>query len=323
MRNISESLKVISLIGEAVTNLPPLTSRHLRNFRSLQILFVNEGEEAQRRLNGKFSWQENFDFVCKELFPDGQPAIGNLIKNLMLFWCKNPYSIVYPCDPKIFQHPLERLIDIFIDNYQGFSVPALNKGAILYADMEGYSIKVQRNEPYAIFNVLCYFQIFMREILRYNGQGRIEGGDSILAIFPTTQGAMEAARKIFTTLRAINENVVDNIDKVNVRIGLSWGTVFSDSLGRPFLSHAINLAQRVSERGGKGPNVRAYYDRTAEGRLKKCTQRTKKTGIWATDKFYREINKSDHFYKAPLWSYLVNGKLSRFWQAKNSYLSRK
>ncbi|GAI82078.1 unnamed protein product [marine sediment metagenome] len=306
----NRALSVVCKVGHEIKSLPLYRFRN-RYLSSLQMYIIKEARFANKILNGADVTRRN-KFVERELFPIYNSP--TLLKKLINIFINNRFVL----SKRFFSSSITSLIDIYLEKYVDYDKNLVKKNvAILYADMEGFSIKVAKNDKFAVITTLLYFQTFMKIIDKYNGIGEISGGDTILCILPTPNDALAAAKMIYHDFEKINYKKIEDIEKIRIRIGLSYGSIFASGNGKPFISHEINMAQRVSDKGGKGPHVSAwnYHDAIQEWNYN--PKKPNVVGIWATHTFYSKISDSSQFVQPQLWSKLITGSdLEQFWKAE-------
>ncbi len=300
----NKALSVIYEVGYEISSIPFLRFRN-RYLSSLQLLLIKEAKFANEILS-KTDVVERKIFVERELFSISKFPI--LITKLRNFFINNRFIL----SRRFFSSSIMNLIDLYLKKYVDFDRDLVKRDvAILYADMAGFSIKVARNDKLAVMTTLLYFQTFMKIIEKYNGIGEISGGDTILCILPTPVSAISAAIEIYCAFKEMNKKTVENIKRIIVRIGLSYGNIFTNKDGKPFISHHINIAQRVSDKGGKGRVVRTQCQHDRDIAEKKWKKEKwiylNEDGIWVTDTLFRAIDKPFLFGKRTWWSELIKG----------------
>ena len=123
--------------------------------------------------------------------------------------------------------------------------------AILAADAAGYSRLVARDERATVAALDAARAVFKAQI--ESNQGRVvdTAGDSVLAIFETATGAMQAALAIQGELQALTAYVHDE-QRMHFRIGLHLGDVIEKRDGTVY-GDGVNIAARLqglAEPGG-------------------------------------------------------------------------
>ncbi len=310
----NKALSVIRDVGREIKSLPLLRFRN-RYLAGLQWCIINEAKLAVKILNFHSDEIKRM-FVEKELFSIHNSPL--LLRKLRGFFINNNFVL----SKKFFSSSLTNLIDLYLKKYIDYDKDLIKKEvAILYTDMAGFSVKVARNEKFAVLTTLLYFQTFMKIIEKYNGVGEISGGDSILCILPTSRMALMAAIEIYHTFNEMNRKVIDDLSKIRIRMGLSYGMIFTNNEGKPFISHHINMAQRVSDKGGKGPFIRTrHQNKYIAGRKWASCRKNQPddNGIWTTDIFYKKINYRSLFLQNLIyWSVLIKGTgINKFWKVK-------
>jgi len=124
--------------------------------------------------------------------------------------------------------------------------------AILHADVKGYSRKMQEDEEATVRIVNAYLQV-MNDLVREH-HGEVSGtpaGDNLLALFPSTTGAVSCAVEIQRELKGRNAELPAN-RRIEFRIAINLGDVIIQ--GTNVHGDGVNLAallqHEVAEPGG-------------------------------------------------------------------------
>lgn len=123
-------------------------------------------------------------------------------------------------------------------------------GAIVFADMVGYSILMGKDEIAAHVTITSLIREFQRQIEKYEGKILNVAGDGILAFFGSVVDAAEFAVHIQETLHDRGEEFPDD-SPVQFRIGINIGDVIFD--GETVYGDGVNIAARLeglAEPGG-------------------------------------------------------------------------
>jgi class 3 adenylate cyclase/pimeloyl-ACP methyl ester carboxylesterase len=123
--------------------------------------------------------------------------------------------------------------------------------AILAADVTGYSRLMAADERATVASLDAARAVFRKQI--ESGQGRVidMAGDSVLAVFQTATGAINAALAIQREINAAAESIPDN-RRMRFRIGIHLGEVIEKSDGTVY-GDGVNIAARLqtlAEPGG-------------------------------------------------------------------------
>jgi len=92
--------------------------------------------------------------------------------------------------------------------------------------------------------------IFRREIEANDGRVVDMAGDSVLAIFPTATGALEAALAVQKALEAVSAAVAEE-RRMRVRVGVHLGDVI-EKIDGTIYGHGVNVAARLQARAAAG-----------------------------------------------------------------------
>lgn len=133
---------------------------------------------------------------------------------------------------------------------------------ILYADVVGYSQLTGRDEVGTHQRMMAVLDYASESIKERGGTVLRYAGDAILAEFPSLIGAVETAADIQTELAARNRNL-DDLKKIQIRIGLNLGEVIEDR--EEIFGDGVNLAARLEAAAKPGGICvsSAFYDQIA------------------------------------------------------------
>jgi adenylate cyclase len=123
--------------------------------------------------------------------------------------------------------------------------------AILAADVAGYSRLMEADERATVVNLDACRNVFHKHTEAFAGRIVDTAGDSVLAVFPSAIGAVDAAVAIQIELRTRNETQPDDQHMV-FRIGVNLGDVIEKDDGSVYGS-GVNVAARLeslAEPGG-------------------------------------------------------------------------
>ena len=123
--------------------------------------------------------------------------------------------------------------------------------AILAADVAGYSRLMSDDEIATIASLDQARAVFRAEITSHGGRVVDTAGDSVLAVFETAGGAVEAARAVQAELAALNVDIRDD-RRMLFRIGVHLGDIHEKADGTVY-GDGINVAARLeglAEPGG-------------------------------------------------------------------------
>ncbi|MDP6953126.1 MAG: adenylate/guanylate cyclase domain-containing protein, partial [Alphaproteobacteria bacterium] len=122
--------------------------------------------------------------------------------------------------------------------------------AILAADVVGYSRLMADDETATIAALDAARAVFAEHIAANQGRVVDTAGDSVLAIFETTAGAVEAAMAVQTALAEAAEDVPE-ARRMRFRIGVHLGDIHEKADGTIY-GDGVNIAARLeglAERG--------------------------------------------------------------------------
>jgi len=122
--------------------------------------------------------------------------------------------------------------------------------AILAADVAGYSRLMSRDERSTITALDAAREVFKSRIEAYNGRVIDMAGDSVLAVFETAVGAVEAAQAIQDALKP-RADAMPADKQLRFRIGIHLGDVIEKS-DRTVYGDGVNIAARVQTKAPPG-----------------------------------------------------------------------
>ena len=123
--------------------------------------------------------------------------------------------------------------------------------AILAADVAGYSRLMEPDERATVATLDAYRAVFQEHVAEHGGRIVDTAGDSVLAIFLSAIGAVEAAIAIQEDLRDRNE-ILPEDQRMRFRLGVNLGDVIEKDDGSIYGS-GVNVAARLeglAEPGG-------------------------------------------------------------------------
>ena len=112
---------------------------------------------------------------------------------------------------------------------------------IFATDAVGFSKLVSKNEYETLASLKGCLRIISSTLTSFEGRIFHSAGDSVLAEFDSSDSALSAALAIQERLNTYNSGT--NLQKIEFRIGLDIGEVFSD--GDNLLGEAVNFASRL------------------------------------------------------------------------------
>jgi len=122
--------------------------------------------------------------------------------------------------------------------------------AILAADVAGYSRLMSRDERSTITALDAAREVFKSRIEAYHGRVIDIAGDSVLAVFETAVGAVEAAQAIQDALKP-RADAMPADKQLRFRIGIHLGDVIEKS-DRTVYGDGVNIAARVQTKAPPG-----------------------------------------------------------------------
>ena len=122
--------------------------------------------------------------------------------------------------------------------------------AILAADVAGYSRLMSRDERSTIAALDAAREVFKSRIEAYHGRVIDMAGDSVLAVFETAVGAVEAAQAIQDALKP-QADATPADKQLRFRIGIHLGDVIEKS-DRTVYGDGVNIAARVQTKAPPG-----------------------------------------------------------------------
>ena len=123
--------------------------------------------------------------------------------------------------------------------------------AILAADVAGYSALMGDDERATVATLDAYRDVFRSHVAAKRGRVVDTAGDSVLAVFPSTIGAVRAALAIQADLKPRNEALPKH-RRMRFRIGVNLGDVIEKTDGTVY-GDGVNIAARLealAEPGG-------------------------------------------------------------------------
>ena len=123
--------------------------------------------------------------------------------------------------------------------------------AILAADVAGYSRLMEADERATVATLDIYRGVFQEHVTAHGGRIVDTAGDSVLAVFLSAIGAVEAAIAIQDELRGRNESLPED-QRMHFRLGVNLGDVIEKDDGSIYGS-GVNVAARLeglAEPGG-------------------------------------------------------------------------
>jgi len=115
--------------------------------------------------------------------------------------------------------------------------------AILAADVAGYSRLMEADERATVATLDAYRAVFQERVAGHGGRIVDTAGDSVLAVFLSAIGAVEAAISIQEELRVRNDTLPED-QRMNFRIGVNLGDVIEKDDGSIYGS-GVNVAARL------------------------------------------------------------------------------
>ena len=115
--------------------------------------------------------------------------------------------------------------------------------AILAADVAGYSRLMEADERATVATLDAYRTVFQERVAGHGGRIVDTAGDSVLAVFLSAIGAVEAAITIQDELRRRNESLPEG-QRMHFRIGVNLGDVIEKDDGSVYGS-GVNVAARL------------------------------------------------------------------------------
>ena len=113
--------------------------------------------------------------------------------------------------------------------------------SIFATDAVGFSKLVSNNEYETLASLKECLQIISHTVISSGGRIFHSAGDSVLAEFDNSDDALSAALTVQEQLGT--HNLETKLQKIEFRIGLDIGEVFSD--GENLLGEAVNFASRL------------------------------------------------------------------------------
>ena len=122
--------------------------------------------------------------------------------------------------------------------------------AILAADAAGYSRLMQDNEQATVAMLDAYRAVFREQIEAHQGRVVDMAGDSVLAVFETATGAVQAALDVQRVLGERND-ALPEARRMHFRIGVNLGEVIGKPDGTIY-GDGVNIAARLENLGSPG-----------------------------------------------------------------------
>jgi TolB-like protein/class 3 adenylate cyclase len=122
--------------------------------------------------------------------------------------------------------------------------------AILAADVAGYSRLMEANERATVNALDAARAVFRDHAAAHRGRIVDTAGDSVLAVFPSAIGAVQAALAIQDELGDRNETVLEE-QRMHFRIGVNLGDVIEKDDGSVYGS-GVNVAARLESLAAPG-----------------------------------------------------------------------
>jgi TolB-like protein len=122
--------------------------------------------------------------------------------------------------------------------------------AILAADVAGYSALMGDDERATVATLDAYRAVFRAHVGDENGRVVDTAGDSVLAVFPSTIGAVRAALAIQNDLAKRNEALPEH-RRMHFRIGVNLGDVIEKTDGTVY-GDGVNIAARLESLADPG-----------------------------------------------------------------------
>ncbi len=117
-------------------------------------------------------------------------------------------------------------------------------GAILFADVAGYSLLMGRNEETTHDAIVDYIRYFQQQIEDFDGQLVEVRGDGILALFDSVVSAVRYAVEMQDVADAKNKELPED-RRIKFRIGVNIGDVLLED-SRVY-GDSVNIAARIEE----------------------------------------------------------------------------
>ena len=139
--------------------------------------------------------------------------------------------------------------------------------AIMAADVAGYSRLMEADERATVATLDAYRAVFQEHAAGHGGRIVDTAGDSVLAVFPSAIGAIEAAIAIQNELGDRNERLPED-QRMRFRLGVNLGDVIEKDDGSIYGS-GVNVAARLeslAEPGGVTISEDIFHQ--VEGRLR-------------------------------------------------------
>ena len=115
--------------------------------------------------------------------------------------------------------------------------------AILAADVVGYSKLMEADERATVGKLDACRAVFQEHVAGYGGRIVDTAGDSVLAVFASAIGAVEAAIEIQKEIRDWNEGLPED-QRMRFRLGVNLGDVIEKDDGSVYGS-GVNVTARL------------------------------------------------------------------------------
>ena len=116
------------------------------------------------------------------------------------------------------------------------------ESTILSADVKDFSRLMSRNDVETVCAINRHRRLMAQQVAQHQGRVVDMAGDSLLAIFNSTLGAVRCALDIQERLRAVNRQLPP-ADRMCFRLGIDRGDVLHQ--GRQVYGEAVNIAARL------------------------------------------------------------------------------
>ncbi len=113
---------------------------------------------------------------------------------------------------------------------------------VLYADIHGYTGLIERDEAGTLAWLVRSLALIRKLVADYGGKVVNTAGDGLVAVFQSTQKAMNFALEMQTEL-SHDDAWADGREPIRYRVGLSIGDTFASPDG--VYGHSVNLAARI------------------------------------------------------------------------------
>ena len=142
---------------------------------------------------------------------------------------------------------------------------------ILFADMEGYSRRVDRNEALGLALLAVLRRTVTQAIVRHNGVIIDSPGDGFMASFESALQAVRCGLDLHRRFERRNRSVPP-VERIRVRVGIHFGDVLE--IRGAIRGTTVNIAARLQELGRPGTlTVSEEVLHAVEGRIPCVTRR--------------------------------------------------